>query len=157
MPGPVLPTIDVTEADRRLREDPARPLLVDVREADEFDDGAGAGRRARPDVGVRGARRGAAEDRPLLMICHLGGRSAAATGFLLRSGRTDVVNVAGGMDAWERAGLPVASRRAGTGRGRPPGLAPGGRSPSRTAARSRRDALTCVLVGERPADEQQDR
>ena len=46
-------------------------------------------------------------DRPLLMICHLGGRSAAAAGFLIRSGRTDVVNVAGGMDAWERAGLPV--------------------------------------------------
>ena len=46
-------------------------------------------------------------DRPLLLICHLGGRSAAAAGFLIRAGRTDVTNVAGGMDAWERAGLPV--------------------------------------------------
>ena len=40
------------------------------------------------------------------MICHLGGRSAAATGSC-SSGWTDVVNVAGGMDAWERGGLPV--------------------------------------------------
>jgi rhodanese-related sulfurtransferase len=29
------------------------------------------------------------------------------TQFLVARGRTDVVNVAGGMDAWERAGLPV--------------------------------------------------
>jgi rhodanese-related sulfurtransferase len=37
----------------------------------------------------------------------MGGRSANVTGYLVQSGRTDVVNVAGGMDAWERAGLPV--------------------------------------------------
>ena len=35
MPGPI-PTIDVTEADRRLREDPDRPILLDVREMGEF-------------------------------------------------------------------------------------------------------------------------
>ncbi len=46
-------------------------------------------------------------DRPLLVICHLGNRSAAVTGYLARLGRTDVANVAGGMDAWTRAGLPV--------------------------------------------------
>ena len=46
-------------------------------------------------------------DRPLLVVCHVGGGSAAVTGYLIRAGRTDVVNVAGGMDAWERAGLPV--------------------------------------------------
>jgi rhodanese-related sulfurtransferase len=40
-------------------------------------------------------------------MCHMGGRSAAATGFLLRNGWTNVVNIAGGIDAWERAGLPV--------------------------------------------------
>ena len=35
MPGQV-PTVDVAEADRRLRDDPDRPVLLDVREADEF-------------------------------------------------------------------------------------------------------------------------
>ena len=35
MPAPI-PTIDVTEAERRQREDPARPVLVDVREPVEF-------------------------------------------------------------------------------------------------------------------------
>ena len=33
---PPIPTIDVTEAERRLREDPARPVLLDVREPSEF-------------------------------------------------------------------------------------------------------------------------
>jgi len=46
-------------------------------------------------------------DRPLLVVCHVGGRSAAVAGYLLRSGRANVVNVAGGMDAWQQAGLPV--------------------------------------------------
>ena len=51
------------------------------------------------------------KDRPLLVVCHLGSRSAAVAGFLLRTGWTDVHNVAGGMDAWERAGLPVRRGR----------------------------------------------
>jgi rhodanese-related sulfurtransferase len=47
------------------------------------------------------------KDRPLLVMCHVGGRSAAATAYLIRSGWTNAINVAGGIDAWERAGLPV--------------------------------------------------
>jgi len=102
-----LPTIDVAEADRRLREDPDGPLLVDVREATEFGDVRAPGAALVP-MSEFAARAGELpKDRPLLMVCHLGGRSAAAAGFLLRSGWTDVHNVAGGMDAWERAGLPV--------------------------------------------------
>jgi rhodanese-related sulfurtransferase len=46
-------------------------------------------------------------DRPLLVICHVGGRSAAVAGYLARAGRTNVTNVSGGMDAWAKAGLPV--------------------------------------------------
>jgi rhodanese-related sulfurtransferase len=60
-------------------------------------------------------------DRPLMVVCHLGGRSAAVAGFLLRAGRTDVVNVEGGMDAWERAGLPVRRGTPAEGEGQLPG------------------------------------
>ena len=42
-----------------------------------------------------------------MIVCHLGGRSSAAAGFLIRSGRTDVVNVDRRDGAWERGGLPV--------------------------------------------------
>jgi rhodanese-related sulfurtransferase len=48
------------------------------------------------------------EARPLLVICHVGGRSVVAAEALLRAG-VDAVNVDGGMDAWERAGLPVVT------------------------------------------------
>jgi len=105
--GPALPTIDVLEAERRLREDPARPLLVDVREANEFADVRAPGAVLLP-MSAFAARAGELpKDRPLMIVCHLGGRSAAAAAFLLRSGWPDVVNVAGGMDAWERGGLPI--------------------------------------------------
>ena len=62
-------------------------------------------------------------DRPLLVICATGGRSAAVTGYLLRTGRTDVVNVAGGMDAWERAGLAGPERPVEPGEGDAPAAA----------------------------------
>jgi rhodanese-related sulfurtransferase len=46
--------------------------------------------------------------RPLLVVCHVGGRSAAVTDALVRAG-IEAVNVAGGMDAWARAGMPVVT------------------------------------------------
>lgn len=46
--------------------------------------------------------------RPVLTICHLGGRSAAVAQALEQLGY-DVRNVTGGMDAWEAAGLPVVT------------------------------------------------
>jgi rhodanese-related sulfurtransferase len=45
---------------------------------------------------------------PLLVVCHIGGRSAMATQALRRAGYP-AVNVAGGMDAWQQAGLPVVT------------------------------------------------
>lgn len=102
-----LPTIDVAEADRRLREDPARPILLDVREQHEFTAVRAPGAALLPTSAFMARLAELPPDRPLLVICHTGSRSAAVTGFLTRNGRTDVVNVAGGMDAWERAGLPV--------------------------------------------------
>lgn len=108
MPGP-LPTIDVTEAERRLREDPDPPLLVDVREPNEFGAVRAPGAVLLPTSTFTTRIGELPTNRPLLVICHVGGRSAAVTGFLIRGGRTDVTNVAGGMEAWERAGLPVRS------------------------------------------------
>jgi rhodanese-related sulfurtransferase len=106
MPAP-LPTVDVTEADRRLREDPDGPILLDVREANEFAEVRAPGAVLVP-MSQFVARVGELPaDRPLLVICAMGGRSASVTGYLIGLGRTDVANVAGGMDAWDRAGLPV--------------------------------------------------
>jgi hydroxyacylglutathione hydrolase len=55
--------------------------------------------------------------RRILVHCALGGRSAAATSMLRRAG-FDAVNVAGGFEAWRKAGLPTAlPRLAGAGGG----------------------------------------
>jgi rhodanese-related sulfurtransferase len=105
--GPGIPSIDPAEAERRIREDADAPLLVDVREQSEFDEVRAPGAVLMP-MSTFAARAGELPaDRPLMIMCHTGSRSSAVTGFLTRSGRTDVVNVSGGMEAWERGGLPV--------------------------------------------------
>ena len=104
---PAIPTIDVAEAERRLREDPDKPILLDVREASEFEAVRAPDAVLVPTSLFMTRVDTLPTDRPLMVVCHMGGRSAAVAGFLIRAGRTDVVNVAGGMDAWERAGLPV--------------------------------------------------
>jgi rhodanese-related sulfurtransferase len=80
--------------------------LVDVREPDEWEAGHA------PDA-VHVPLRELALDAlpggvPLLVVCHVGGRSAVAASALGRAG-VAAVNVAGGMAAWERAGLPVVT------------------------------------------------
>lgn len=45
---------------------------------------------------------------PVLVICRSGGRSSAAASELSRMGFRHVYNLAGGMMAWNQAGLPVA-------------------------------------------------
>jgi rhodanese-related sulfurtransferase len=111
---PAIPTIDVREADRRRREDGggagaggASPLVVDVREPNEFAAVRLEGVLLVP-MSQFAARFGELpRDRPLLVMCAAGSRSAAATAHLLRNGWTDVKNVAGGITEWEKAGLPV--------------------------------------------------
>lgn len=100
-------TIDVREADRRRREDAGRPLIVDVREPNEFADVRLEGVALVPMSTFATRFEELPRDRPLLVMCAAGSRSAAATAHLLRNGWTDVTNVAGGITEWERAGLPV--------------------------------------------------
>ena len=116
IPSPI-PTIDVQEAARRLREDPTGPLLIDVREANEFVEVRAPGAVLVPTSTFMTRVGELPAGRPLLVVCHVGGRSAAVVGYLARSGRIDVVNVAGGMDAWQRAGLPVRRGPLGPGEG----------------------------------------
>lgn len=114
-----LPTIDVREAARRLAEptDGPAPLLLDVRELDEY-----TALRAPDAVLLPVSRfelgfRQLPTDRPLLVLCKSGGRSAMATDFLLRAGFPEVHNIAGGIMAWHAAGLPTQSGAVAPGEG----------------------------------------
>lgn len=95
--------VRVTEVDALVA---AGAALLDVREGFEWDAGHAASAEHLP-MGELALDR-LPEGRPLLVICHVGGRSAAATQALVRAG-VDAANVAGGMDAWARAGLPVVT------------------------------------------------
>lgn len=80
--------------------------LLDVREPDEW----AAGHAAQA-VHVPLAQLSLdvlPDGEPLLVVCHVGGRSAMATRALRNAG-IPAVNVTGGMAAWERAGLPVVT------------------------------------------------
>jgi rhodanese-related sulfurtransferase len=47
--------------------------------------------------------------RPVYVYCLSGGRSAAAADYLRRQGYDNVVNMAGGINAWKRENMPVAA------------------------------------------------
>ena len=47
------------------------------------------------------------DDRDVYVHCRLGGRSGRAVEFLHEHGRPRAINVVGGIEAWEQAGLPV--------------------------------------------------
>ena len=93
-----------TEAHARGRDG---AVLLDVREADEWQSGHAAGAKHIP-IGQLGARlSGLPRDREIVTICRSGNRSSRAAAELRRAGFTDVRNMAGGMIAWARAGLPI--------------------------------------------------
>lgn len=48
-------------------------------------------------------------DRPIIVHCAGGYRSSVAASVLKRAGLVDVSELAGGLAAWQGAGLPVAS------------------------------------------------
>jgi len=103
-----IPGIDVHEAAARVASDERpRPLIVDVREPDEFVAVRVDGVAHVPMSGFLLRAGELPKERPLLVLCASGARSAAVTGYLLRSGWTDVANIDGGITAWQRAGLPV--------------------------------------------------
>jgi rhodanese-related sulfurtransferase len=102
--------VDAPSVSKRLRE-PEPPLLVDVREPEEF-------------VGELGHIEGAIlvpmdalehrlpklagyVDREVVVVCRAGARSASAAAMLSRAGFSRVANLEGGMLAWARASLPV--------------------------------------------------
>jgi rhodanese-related sulfurtransferase len=82
-------------------------VLLDVREQNEWAAGRAPKARHIP-LGQLGARasRELAASATVLTVCRSGSRSARAAATLRREGYT-VIDVAGGMRAWQAAGLPV--------------------------------------------------
>ncbi|MFY9718165.1 MAG: rhodanese-like domain-containing protein [Candidatus Cybelea sp.] len=94
-------SITTSELLHRLDKDPA-PFLLDVREPEELADGVIAGSVSVPMREVKHRLGEFPRDREIVVICHLGVRSAYVTERLNALGYDRAVNLAGGMDAWTR-------------------------------------------------------
>jgi rhodanese-related sulfurtransferase len=75
-------------------------VLLDVREHDELQAASVDGALHIPmrEIPARLAELDA--DKPLVVMCHSGGRSRRVAEFLLGNGFTNVFNLKGGIDAW---------------------------------------------------------
>jgi rhodanese-related sulfurtransferase len=108
MSRPTIQSIHCEQLKVLISEAPVE--IVDVRAPEEFCEIRAAGARNVPldtlDPRTVVHSRLLSDEEPLYIICHLGGRSAAACAMFMASGYSNVVNIEGGTDAWVAAGLP---------------------------------------------------
>lgn len=107
--GPNVPAVDVAQA-ATLQSQGA--FLLDVREPSEFAEVHAKDATLIP-LGQLNSRLEEIvqhKDKPVVVICRSGNRSARAVDMLMKSGFTQVSNVSGGTSAWVSAGLPVVKK-----------------------------------------------
>ncbi len=92
-----------------LAESAASVLVLDVREAQEFNDALGhiPGAQLLPLTELRGRLGELDKQRPVVAVCRSGTRSAQACVLLARAGFLRVANLAGGMLRWRAQGHAV--------------------------------------------------
>ncbi|AHG90558.1 beta-lactamase domain protein [Gemmatirosa kalamazoonensis] len=108
--GPLEKTPQTTVSELRARLERGEVAVVDVRNESEWEAGHLPGvthvplaRLAEEVERVRAL----AHDRPIVVHCQGGSRSAIAASVLQANGMSQVANLAGGYAAWQKAGLPV--------------------------------------------------
>ena len=84
-----------------------KPVLLDVREPWEFERARIAGAQLLPMREVPARLEEIEQGKPVVAICHHGGRSMQVALFLEKSGYNNVHNLVGGVDAWSRTVDPA--------------------------------------------------
>ena len=107
--APAGPTLSVDDLHRRYRADGVR--VIDVRTPEEFRGPLGHIDGAENVPLAEFAQRLPAlapyRDQPVALVCRTDRRSAQAQSLLLQAGFRQPLLVLGGMEAWNRQGLPV--------------------------------------------------
>ena len=101
------PWLNTTQATHLINREDA--IVIDVREPNEFAAGHVLGAKNVPlaRVDASGAELAKKKERPVIVYCDGGERSAKALAALKKHGFTRVANLSGGLAAWQQAGLPV--------------------------------------------------
>ncbi len=102
---PAVPMVSVTDLAALLDADASTPL-IDVREGHEYASGHVPTAVLMPLATVPLRHEELPRDRPVYVVCAVGGRSGQAVTWLNQNGY-DAVNVAGGTQEWIASGLPV--------------------------------------------------
>jgi hydroxyacylglutathione hydrolase len=92
----------------RLASDP-RPVVFDVRAENEWSAGHIDGSRNLPLNHLRERLEEVPADRPVVVHCEGGYRSAIAASILTQAGRNNVLDLVGGFKAWTASKLPIES------------------------------------------------
>lgn len=82
-------------------------VILDVREQDEWDAGHIPGALFIPMSEIQGRLSEVPTDKTVIVQCRSGNRSSQVTDFLQQQGFTNIRNMAGGLNEWQAAGLPV--------------------------------------------------
>ena len=103
--GPPMPSVSAAELNEKMKQ-PKRPLVLDVRQPEEFRTGHIIGAKLIP-LGELGRRLGELpKDKEIVCVCASGSRSSSATKMLMRAGY-NAVNMKGGMTSWSYTGLSM--------------------------------------------------
>jgi len=101
------PRVSAAQATQMINREDA--LMIDVRDPAEFGAGHVIGARNVPLARIGDGANDLAKrkDRPLVVYCDGGERSAKAAEALRKQGFARVTSLSGGLGAWQSAGLPV--------------------------------------------------
>ncbi len=102
---PDVPSIDPIDVPAKLE---SGALLVDVREQKEWDEARIPGAVLKPMSIVNDWYQDLPSDHEVILYCRSGQRSAQiAEALIKQAGRTNVLNLTGGIIAWANAELPI--------------------------------------------------
>ncbi|HET9909770.1 MAG TPA: rhodanese-like domain-containing protein [Anaerolineales bacterium] len=103
--GKPVSTISAVELNDRLKNG-KRPVVLDVRQPDEYRSGHIAGAKLIPLNRLGSRLKELPQNREIVCVCASGNRSGSATRMLVQAG-LNAVNMKGGMLSWRRASFPV--------------------------------------------------
>ena len=102
------PWVNTAEATHLINREDA--LVVDVRDPGEYGAGHILGAKNVPLSRLDDGELSKRKERPVVVYCDGGERAGKAISVLKKRGFARVVNLSGGIGAWQQAGLPVEKK-----------------------------------------------